>query len=253
MKRFKYITIALSFLIAGAFVSSCKKKEQSTTPPTPYGTFGLHLHTSVNNTELDSGQVGQDIHGKKIKLNIAQFYFSNITLKKSDGSEVKVGGAQLKTIGEEVYVIGQVPAGNYTGLSFQVGLDNATNQTLPSAYPASSVLSAQDPIMWFGSSSQGYIFMNVQGYIDTTSAMNGSADQPFTVQLGTGSMLKTVNLPSKSYSILANQTYFIHAVADYGILLDGLDFRTHSAITPFTDASAAAHAADNVTNMFMYE
>lgn len=239
-------------ILAGSLLLSCKK-EKSTPPPTPYGTVGLHIHTTVNDVELDSGNVAPDATGRKIKLNIAQFYFSNVTLKKADGSEVKLNNISLKTIGQETFVLGQVPAGNYTGMYFQVGLDNTTNQTMPSSCAASSVLSPQMPAMWFGSCTQGYVFMNVQGYVDTTAAMNGNADQPFCVQLGTSSMLKTVNMPAKSYSVVANQTYYIHTMADYGMLLQGVDLKAHNTISPFNNASVAAQVAYNVSNMFVFE
>lgn len=250
MKTQNYIHIAT--LIAGALLFSCKK-EQAPPPPIPNGTVGLHIHTTVNGTELDSGATAADMNGRKIKLNIAQFYFSNVKLKKADGSEVAVSGVQLKTIGQETFLLGQVPAGNYSGLSFQVGLDNATNQTMPTSCASSSVLAPQNPAMWFGNCAQGYMFMNVQGYVDTTAAMNGNADQPFCVQLGTASMLKTITMPAKPYSIVANQTYFIHAMADYGMLLQDVNFKAHNMISPFNNATAAAQVADNVSTMFMFE
>src|ERR1700757_2964315 len=148
---------------------SCKKKDSPVTPPpTPMGTIAFHLHTNIDTTEADSGVVAY----------------------KTDGTAEPISNAYiLKNISQEEYIIGQVPAGNYSRISFNVGLDAATNATNPSSH--TGVLGIQNPAMWFGSTTQGYIFMNVQGYADTSAANNGQVNVPFNYQLGTSAMLKT--------------------------------------------------------------
>ncbi len=235
------------------FLGSCKK--DATPAPVGMGHFYFHLHSNVYNTELDTTYpVATDANGRQIKLTTAQFYMSAIRLKKSDGTFLDLsGGIILKTIPNEEYYIGDVPAGNYTSVSFNIGLGNPVNSTNPSTYPASGILAPQTPSMWFGSTAQGYMFMNVQGLVDTTASNTGAVNFPISYQLGTPAMLTGINMPAQTFSVVAGQNDFIHIICDYGKLLQGVNFKTQSSATPFVNASLAAQIAANIPNMFHYE
>lgn len=258
----KSIKILNTSLAAALLIfSSCTKhKVDPETPPPATGVIGIHLHTNIDVNEVDSGMVAMDANGRNIQLNIAQFYLSGFVLKKTDGSTVSLNTCVLKTIGEEMYVLGTVPTGNYSSISFNVGLEDATNHTLPSSYASGNPLGVQDPAMWFGSSSQGYMFMNVQGLSDTSATQNAPASSyvPFCYQLGTSTMLKTINMPlmSQPVSVTAKSTQslpaLIHIMCDYGKLLQGIDLKTQSSGSPFNNPAVATQVAANITSMFMY-
>jgi hypothetical protein len=251
MKKIK-TTILFAMLPVILFFCSCKKKDNSTASsiPIPKGDLYFHLHTNIDIAEADSGIAYRDANGRKIQLNIAAFYISGIVLKKPDGTNYSLNGVcVLKTIAQGVFMLASVPAGNYSSVSFNVGIDATTNQNSPSSY-SSGVLAMQNPNMWFGSVAQGYIFMNVQGLVDTASASNGIANYPFSYQLGTSGMLKAVNLPSQAFSVVANQSTVVHIVADYGKLLQGINFNTQNTATPFNNETTATQIANNITTMF---
>ena len=240
---------------------SCKKKDSPVTPPpTPMGTIAFHLHTNIDTTEADSGVVVIDhASSKKFQLNVAQFYISGVVAYKTDGTAEPISNAYiLKNISQEEYIIGQVPAGNYSRISFNVGLDAATNATNPSSH--TGVLGIQNPAMWFGSTTQGYIFMNVQGYADTTATHTGNVNQPFTYQLGGNIELKSINMPvmANSLVVTASNTNALpaefHIICDYGILLNNVNFKTNNAIaTPFnSDSTTVKQISNNIANMFRY-
>lgn len=252
--HFKFLTfLAAACILIGA---SCKKNKSSDEeqPAVANGTLYIHVHTDIDTTEVDSAMVAADASGRRFELDVAQFYISDIKLKKADGSTVSVGsGCILKNIATEEYLVGSVPAGNYQSISFNVGVGSADNQTMPSSHPASDPLSAQNPSMWFGSTSQGYMFVNVQGKADTTAAHNGPANFAFSYQLGTSTMLKTVTMPNQAFTVASNQSQLVHLVADYGKLLNGVDFKAQPSATPFANASVATQIANNIQGMFHYE
>jgi hypothetical protein len=242
---------------------SCKKDSttSTTTPPTPMGTIAVHLHTNIDTTEVDSGIVVLDnSSGKKFQLNIAQFYMSGVVAHKADGTAEPISNAYiLKTMRQEMYVIGQVPTGNYKSISFNVGIDATTNSTDPSAH--TGVLGVQNPNMWFGWQWQGYIFMNVQGYADTTTTHTGPANQPFIYQLGGNTQLKTINMPAMPTNLVVTTSNTnalpaeFHIICDYGVLLNNVNFKTNNtAATPFNSDSVIVKAiSNNIPNMFKYE
>ncbi|HXD92836.1 MAG TPA: MbnP family protein [Bacteroidia bacterium] len=260
-KKIKLISKTLLVVCILSFFSCKKKDSPVTTPPTPMGTIAFHLHTNIDTTEADSGVVVMDhASGKKFQLNVAQFYISGIVAYKTDGTAESVSNVYiLKNISQEEYIIGQVPAGNYSRISFNVGLDVATNATNPSSH--TGVLGTQNPAMWFGNTTQGYLFMNVQGFADTTTSNTGNVNHTFAYQLGGNAELKTINMPTMANSVVvtASNTNALpaefHIICDYGILLNNINFKTINAIaTPFnSDSTVIKQISNNIPNMFRYE
>ena len=256
------LTTSIFLVMSILFFLSCKKKDSITpTPPTPMGTIALHLHTNIDTTEADSGVVVVDhVSGKKFQLNMAQFYISGIVVYKTDGTAEPVSNTYiLKNIGQEEYIIGQVPAGNYSKISFNVGVDASTNTTNPSSH--TGTLGTQNPAMWFGNTTQGYIFMNVQGYTDTTATHTGGLNQPFAYQLGGNAEFKTINMPAMTSNVVVTTSNTsalpaeFHIICDYGILLNNVNFKTNNLIaTPFnSDSIIIKQISNNILNMFRYE
>ncbi len=251
IKRAAILSIAVYYI---SIACSCNKTNNAVT--TPKGILYLHLHTNIDTNEAGVGDVARDSSGRYFSFTLADFYMSGIVLHKSDGSTYSVSGVYVKKfIDSEEYYVDSIPAGNYTSISFNVGIDAATNSTNPSSYPSSNILSMQTPSMWFGSTSQGYIFMNLQGMADTTTGDAGTiVNCPFSYQLGTSAMLETVNMPTHAtYDVVANQVTFIHLICDYGKALRGINFKTQSTATPFSNAAVAQQIANNIPTMFRYE
>jgi hypothetical protein len=243
-------TTTFAFLF---FLASCKKDATST--PAGVGHFYLHIHTYVNATKIDTTfPVATDAIGRQIKLNVAQFYVSAIRVMKSSGQFYDMSGAiLLKTIGNEQFYVGDLPAGDYTSVSFNVGLGDPVNSTDPALYPASSILAPQTPAMWFGSTFQGYIFMNIQGLADTSATNTGPVNFPFSYQMGRPSEMYGVNLPTQNFSISAGQIYSTNIRCDFGKLLQGLNFKTQYSANPFISPANAAQIAQGFSSMFRYE
>lgn len=242
-------TIPFIMILAAVAVFSACKKEQTVET----GKLYLHIHTNIDSTEAEAGVPATDANGRHFQLDTASFYISGVILKKADGSTVPVIGAYvLKTIDEEQYLVGDVPVGDYNSVSFTIGIDAVTNQTLPSNYNATSPLANQ--AMWFGSSTQGYKFINVKGLADTTAGNNGPVNVPFSYQLGTSAMVKTINMPEHAvFTVVKDGAQEVHLTADFGKLLEGVNFKTQPTATPFNNLNVATQIANNVPNMFSYE
>jgi hypothetical protein len=240
----------MAFAAIAVSLSSCKKdndENPTTQTPATMGTLMFHLHSNIDTTEVDSGMVATDANGRHIQLNDARFFISGIKAKKSDGTWYSVGDVVLlKTMAEEEYVVASIPTGNYTQVAFEVGLSDAQNATLPSSYSSSNVLSTTD--MFFGGSN-GYKFLTIDGFADTTAAQTGVMDMPIHYDLGTNAERVSVTMPEENFTILTdNHTYF-HLIVDYGVLLQGIDFKTQSQATPFSNPTVAQQLVGNVSNM----
>jgi hypothetical protein len=264
VKNNSRIILSLLFL-ALMGVSSCKKdKKEDAVPETPAsstGMFMMHLHTYIEDTEVDAYNITYTTTaGRNISLSMAQMYISDIQLVKLDGSTYNISGKKLLKVFEtETYVVAEVPAGNYKSIHFKVGLDPATNLLNPTTSADSSILNR--PAMWFNANAQpdGYVFMNVQGKIDTTSDASGTVAQMqnFTYKIGTNANYKQVNMPDKNFTILPDQVEYGHILIDYSKLFNGITLN-QAANLSVTSAAANSTApatiiANNIPAMFIYE
>ena len=260
MKNKIYIIGLALIAIVSLTLNSCKKKEDDTPTPTPAnGTLFLHLHTDVDTAEVANyDSVNVMSTGRKITVHKAQLYISGIQLVKLDGSTVDVSGViVLKKQEEEVYSIGSVPSGNYKSVKFNVGLSASTNASTPAV--ADSTLNT--PPMWFGATAQpmGFVFVNFQGTIDTTTAGTSTVAQmqPFSYKIGTNANLKNVLMPDQNYTVSPNAAQYVHIIVDYNKLFTGVVLNSASNLTMNTvSANGTAlgiQLANNIPSMFHYE
>lgn len=258
-------------LLALILFTACNKKsedESSTTGTTASNTtttgvatgrMMFHLHTYIGNTEVDGYNiVYSDENGRKISLQLAQFYVSNIQLVKLDGSTYDVPETRLlKLLDIATYDIGDVPAGNYQAVRFKIGLDTTTNRSEPQGSADSVILNRSE--MWFGNSvlPDGYVFLHAKGIIDTTADASGNATQPFDYKIGTNAHRVQINMPVKKYSVLPGGVEYAHILVDYSKLFTGINLSEPAQLSVISATDNAtvlgAKIAGNISSMFSYE
>ncbi len=251
-------TLVVALLLA---VTACKKKNTNPTDSSsvdaPTGILTFHLHTNIDATEVDAYNIDvPTTEGRVISLSMAQMYISEIELVKLDGSTLSVPGTEIKVFESEAIEVGNVPIGNYKSVRFKVGLPAAANALNPSSSKDSIILNR--PEMWFSSAAQpdGYVFMNVQGKIDTTAAMNGTPIA-FSYKIGTNTNYVQIAMPDRNFTVLKDQVSYVHMIADYSRLFDGIDLTVLSnlSVNSVSDNALplAAKIKNNIPKMFIYE
>lgn len=249
------IIIYITLLSVTLFTASCKKKSTPTDTIVPKGTFVLHLHSNIDTNEVEAyDSVYMNAEGRSISLTMAQMYISNIQFVKLDGTTYDIPTSKfLKVLDIEEYSFENIPVGNYKAIRFKVGLDANTNILEPS----SSALFNHSS-MWFSSVVQpdGYVFMNVQGTIDTSAAMNTAA-VPFSYKIGTNSNLVTINMPDQNFSIIKNEKTLSHIIIDYSKIFTGIQLNQLSNLSVVLASengnSTAAIIKNNISHMFSFE
>jgi hypothetical protein len=241
-------------MITGIFALTCLIACKKTVAPQPVvsttGNLYFHFHTLSDTAEFVLGDTVADSTGRKYKYSAAQFYISGISLIKLDGTSVPVNNKYLLVNpAEENYSVGAVPVGNYKSVAFNIGIDSAHNHISP--YDASNVLLQLGPIMHFYTPGEGDIFINVSGKVDTTAAKNGPLDQSFSYEVGLDSLLKHVVMPDQAFSILPNQTQFVHMYVDYSKFFKGINLKTENS--GYGADAVAQKIAKNIPGMFRYE
>jgi len=238
-KIFGILVSALVFTFFGC------NKEEVTTPVEETGAIEFHMHSYLGNHEIEDYFAIDSLEGgRKIRVDKARLFLSNIQLEKVDGSLVPLDGRIILTErGIETYDLGKAPVGNYVRVRFYIGLNETLN--LQPSLNGDTVL--ETPSMWLGPSlaPDGRKFIHFKGKIDPS--LNGNTDtttwKPFDFQLGTGLHHQLVILPQKNFSILPTYVHFVHLEIDFAKLLEGLDI----AGTDLTVIGAAGNAG-NLSN-----
>jgi hypothetical protein len=260
MKNLSLSFVAVTLLSASLFVS-CKKKSDDpqpvVEPPVAVATpqnLTLKFTPVKGDTTLNFFSNFRTSSGVKFNLSMFRYYVSNIKLVKNDGSEYSVANKYLLvTPNTEDYSLGNVPAGDYKGIKFSIGVDSATNHKDPTLYSNTNPLAIQSPaIHW--SWNSGYIFMMIEGTCDTTASQNdvlknGNFSHDLFFHIGMDKFYKQVSL-TKSFSI-SNSAQTISINADIDKMLSGIDLKTENKTHTMNNMPLATKAANNFGTMFI--
>ena len=251
----------IASILSALIVSSCVDNIMSDAPSKdnpPTGSVMFHLHTYLEDQEVDLYNIDYTLQsGRVMSLSLAQMYISEIQLVRLDNTTYDIPLKKiLKVFEAESYLAGNVPVGNYKTIRFKVGLDASTNALEPKSTADSIILNK--PEMWFSQTAQpdGYVFMNVQGKIDTTSDLSGSKI-PFCYKIGTNANYVQINMPDKSYTITKDQVFYQHIYIDYTKLFTDVQLNIEANLsikTPLDNSSSIAQKIkNNMATMFIYE
>ncbi|MBK9490954.1 MAG: hypothetical protein IPO07_20800 [Haliscomenobacter sp.] len=102
----------------------------------------------------------------------------------------------------------------------------------------------------------GYVFLNVQGKIDTSHNMD-KAPVPFVYKIGTNNHFIQVNMGEKEFSIEAEAYVYGHLIVDYSKLFNGITLNQAGSLSVKTaaenNAALGQKIANNIPAMFTYE
>lgn len=171
----KLILPALCFFLL--FSISCKK--ETNVEPNTTGAITLEFENTVNNIPLVlNTQNYTNANGDSFTISVFKYYVSNIILSKADGSTyalpesyVLVDAAKSNSL---INVFNEIPTGDYTSISFTIGVDKARNL-------AGAQTGALDPALgMFWTWNSGYIFVKLEG----TSPQSTAANKSLTFHIG---------------------------------------------------------------------
>jgi hypothetical protein len=183
-------TLSALLLLAAPLAFSGCKKDSDSPDTTGTGSVNFTVQNVVPNTNIVGVQlptplvlnssVATTSAGETFTVSTFEYYLSNIKFTKSDGTTYAapdtyflVDQATAKTLN---FTVPNVPAGDYTGVSFIVGVDaQKTGLTDPATF--TGFLNQAYNMYWTWNS--GHIFMKMEGTL--TSA---NPTKPLTCHIG---------------------------------------------------------------------
>jgi hypothetical protein len=208
-----------------------KKDDGSCEYATP--TIGLHVHNKVGTAAYSTATTYTHTSGRQYKFTTARMYLSGIELEKAGGHGHVEEYAQIVAPNGD-YDLGEIEAGTYTGINFNIGVDSASNHADPTTFDATHVLSSSSSTFDHWSWNSGYIFVKIEGVADTSATMTGTVDGPFEIHIGGDSFLRAISL-AKTFEVPITGNYELGIDIDWAKALDGVDLR-----------NATTHTMDNM-------
>ncbi|MEM6268524.1 MAG: MbnP family protein [Bacteroidota bacterium] len=272
----KYNSFARYFLFLSAFAlifsaTGCGKEEGCTDPnslnfsPTAevddgtceypqVGNLKLHFHAKAGSSNLTLGSELTDADGRKIQFNVARFYISNIRLHQDGGGMLPLTDTyvQVNASTMEYAIDFAIPSGHYHGIMFDVGVDDAANTGDPSLWPTGHPLSSTNPTFDHWSWATGYKFLRLEGLVDTTAAMNATANAEFIYHVGLGYNRRTVDI-EQHFNVEFNSTPTVHLDVDWLDFLENVDLTTQLNTVTMNDSALAATIINRVPTAIVAE
>ncbi len=160
MKRFSISTVAYTFALAALTLTGCKKDDE--TPANQTGKVGLEFEQTVGTDPLTlNTQTYSTPAGDQFKVTTFRQYISNIKFNKADGGSYAVPDSyylvDAAVSGSQQIDIADVPVGDYTGVTFTVGVDSVHNVS----GAQKGALDPNNGMFWTWNS--GYIYTKFEG------------------------------------------------------------------------------------------
>lgn len=264
IKKTLLVTTALSLLW------SCKK--ENTTPVINEATLAplsVEFDNIVGAQNLVLNTVNYtNAAGESYNIQVLQYIVSNIKLKKADGTLYTVNPDSSYFLIKEAdqatrFAKVKVPEGDYTALTFTLGVDS-----LRSTMDISKRTGALDPSggmddgMYWGWNS-GYIFLKMEG-ISAQAPVDPTGNRKYRYHIGgfggysapTINNIKTITIDLTARGIAqvrSNKQANIHLFADISKVLGGTTTVSIAANPQVMFSDYSVHIANNYAAMFTHD
>lgn len=222
MKIFNNLLAITALSLLTITFTSCSKNNDTEPNVQGTGKVVVEFENMVGDADLElNSKTYKNSHGDDFTVSMFKYYVSNISLVKADGSKFKIPESYLLIDAENeashLQTLENIPAGDYTAISFTIGVDSARNY-------AGAQTGALDPLNdMFWTWDSGYIYVKFEG----TSPQSTAANHKLTFHIGGAKAPNnTVRTTTQTFNgdvlrVRSNSKPQIHLAADVSALFFG--------------------------------
>jgi len=185
----------LYFILIFSSVVSCKQDVTQQAQPVTTGNLTIQVGYRFDASSLLTDTIlYTNAAGFKMSVTRLQYFISDINLTNANGGSYLINQAffmDAKDLSFASINLTNVPFGNYTGMTFNIGLDSVMN--VPYGLPLTP---ENNNMVWPTTMGGGYHFMKMEGYYIDTATVYG-----YTMHLGKNASRVPITLSNKSFSI----------------------------------------------------
>ena len=180
---------------------ACKKKSPEPQPVNNYVKITVqptYLNAGQQNVQLDS--VYTTPEGYKVKFTDVKFYLTKI--KSGSTNLVESAFFDFRETGS-LLTRTKADYTKFSSLQGYIGVDSVLNHSDPSAFPNDSPLNISNagPMHWGWSA--GYIFINLEGKVDTIPDGVNNLDHSFSFHIGTDMYRRDFFFPTVTWQTVS--------------------------------------------------
>jgi hypothetical protein len=220
---------------------------------TAHAPVKINFHTRINGSNLQYNS-NYNVNGTNINVSYLAYYITNIRFVDNSNTETALDTVLLVKASQPGSVTIELATGNYTALKFNVGIaDSSVNHGDPSVYPAGHPLALQNPSRHW-SWATGYIFLRLDGLVDTSTNQSAGTHEAMRFHLGTLPLVRSVNLSLNNYAIDGSHDqhneYEANVVFNVEDFFNGINLKQNYFTMTMGNMPLATSAANNLPNSF---
>jgi len=258
--RFSFIYI---FLFTILIFSSCSSDEaEPESNPNGKGDLIFYFDNTVGNELLAlNNTTYKNSSGESFRVTGLSYYVSNFKLQKKEGGEYVIPQDSsyflINASDKNSYEVRleNVPAGEYSGVTFVLGVDSArTVSSLEKRKGVLDVTAGQPGASMYNGSNDGYTFLKLEG--TSVSAASGKFEYQIKGFGGatakTANNIKTINIPFTGTvaSVTNSKSPEAHLLINILKIFDGSTRISIAGLPQATTPALTAPLANNYTTMF---
>lgn len=157
----------LSLIVFTSVLSACE--DDTSIAPSETGSLEIDFDARVDGVGFDTSSVYTNVNGETVRISMFNYFVSNIKLKKADGSiythPQDSSYFLIKSPNKETIKLNNVPAADYTELTFTIGVDSARSVADVSKRGGIlDIASANGASGMYWGWNAGYIFVKMEGF-----------------------------------------------------------------------------------------
>jgi hypothetical protein len=233
--------LLLSFLVLS--ISSCKDDNKE-------GSFTVHFKAFYDGQPVSMFTSKPFTSPQQLQFSHLSFLISDFVLLDQSSTEnlketelVDLSFDDINSADEGFTIrVDHLPAKNYTGLRFGIGVPPDQNAKNPADFPSNHPLSNSG---YYWQAWNSYIFMKTEGHIDTLGT--GAFDLGFAFHTGTDELYRIVS-SAIPITIEDGQNKEIDIRLDYKDLLEGIDIKANPQNSNPSDSVQIGQIVTNLAN-----
>ena len=243
-------SLVILTVVAGTLVACKKKEEESDCDIAPTPTLKVDVLPQYGSNTLYLDSIYDTQEGYRVKFTDIKFYLENV--RSGSNQLIDAGLFDYRERGT-LLLSAQGSPENFPTLEGNMGVDASINHDDPSAFPNDSWLNISNSNDMHWGWNPGYIFVKVEGKVDTIPDATDLLDHNMVFHVGLDVNMRTLSISNVQWS---NQGNDLHS---YALKLDMQEFLNGTISgdpidlkTEYTSHSAAGQEAitTNLANNF---
>jgi len=251
---FKYSALALIVLLT---FNSCKKDDPINEPiivEDKSGTFEIEINATMNGEPVQGFTPFTNVNNHRATIEDFKFYLGAFKLKNPQGVSIDISGVAFFDLLNNVNSVKiKLPEGDYADLSFFVGVPDELNGTSNPDFSA-SIYNQEHPLSIFNGMywtwSTGYIFLKVEGKIDTSATQNQDFNRNYFYHVGLQNNFLPKEFPGTEIKINKGKTTKLVFKFEYNDLFRNPTDTINMAVNSFTHTTDNMELAEKVITNF---